>query len=148
MATPTENWPKGYLLQLHAQAIEHGMIWVGPISEADADSLKKRFYRIRRRSDKSMAAFIPAEYHLVMAGKWEAGPDGRGRMPIIFDKLPEQMELPGVTPATPDEVEARFHAAAPDAPVVPELNLRPEELKFDVEAFVDGLTANVKSKEQ
>lgn len=78
MSIPTENWPKPFLLQCHEQAVEQGFVWVRPISEEDAASFRQRFYRIRRRSDSSMAAFIRPEYHLVMLGVWEPlqQPDG------------------------------------------------------------------------
>ena len=111
MSTPTENWPKPWMLERHALAVKHGFIWIEPISEADAKSLRDRLYRIRRRSDKSMAAFIPPEYHLVMVGKWEPGPDGTGRMPLIFNKRPDGKELPGTR--IPDGAEVSEYLSPP-----------------------------------
>lgn len=100
MTTPSEHWPKPYLLQAHAQAVEHGMVWIRPISKADAASLKARLYRVRRRSDASMAAFIPPEYHMVTVGLWSPG--NGGQMPLIYNRLPEG-QLPPIVPATPEE---------------------------------------------
>jgi hypothetical protein len=123
MTTPTLNWPKSYLLQCHADAIKHGMIFVEPITEAEARSFTQRFYRMRRRSDKSMASLIPPEYHLVSVGEWE--PFGithpevqppRGRLPIIFSSLPSGEALPNLRPATETELTA---ALTPQQPLLP-----------------------------
>jgi hypothetical protein len=115
--TPTENWPKPFLLQIHEQAVEHGFVWIEPLTEVDADSLKSRLYRIRRRSDSSMAAFIRPEYHLVMIGNWEphdiggqqvANDKGEilGRMPAIFNKKADGAELPSIRKADGEEAAA------------------------------------------
>lgn len=98
---PSQNWPKSYLLQLHSEAIKHGAIWVQPITKANALSLKQRLYRVRRRSDTATASFIPPEYHLVNVGEWQPGPDGLGRLPLIYSQLPDNQPLPGIVPMEP-----------------------------------------------
>jgi hypothetical protein len=127
MSTPTENWPKPWMLQLHAQAVEHGFIWVEPISEADARSLRDRLYRIRRRSDKSMAAFIPPEYHLVMVGRWEPGEAGTGRLPLIYNARADGKPLPSIKIADGSEVEQYLKPPALADP--PPLDLGNVEIK-------------------
>ena len=106
--TPTENWPKPWMLQQHALAVEHGFIWIENNSEADAKSLRDRMYRIRRRSDKSMAAFIPPEYHLVMIGKGEQSGDepSLGRMPLNYNKRPDGRDLPTTPNPSPQRARA------------------------------------------
>lgn len=153
MVTPTENWPKTFLLQCHEEAVKNGVIFVEPITEADAESLKSRLYRIRRRSDKSMAAFIPQEYHLVMIGVWEPGPDGTGRLPIIFDKRSDGQPLPSLRAATGEEIEAALPAPKPATPPpiidfesIPaaDLEMKPEEIT----GYVEGLRSKARKKEQ
>jgi hypothetical protein len=148
---PTQNWPKPWLLQVHAAAVEQGFIWLEPISKADAESLKQRFYRVRRRSDKSMAAFIPAEYHLVMMGNWEEGPTGLGRVPVIYNKRPDGVALPTMRAATGEEVEA--FASKPQLADVPPIealvDLTPEALKMDpteIDSFVDRMARKAKGE--
>lgn len=99
--TPTENWPKPWLLQIHQQAVEHGMIWIEPITKADAESLRQRLYRVRRRSDKSTASFILPEYHMVTVGAWEDR-DG-GRLPVIYSRRPDGQALPNITPVSAED---------------------------------------------
>lgn len=131
------------------------MIWVMPISKEDAVSLRARLYRVRRRSDASMAAFIPPEYHMVTVGVWDAAEGGR--LPLIYSKLPDGKPLPGIVPASPDEVEGRLAIAKltdapPDAAEIEatthrllesDLSLEPEE----VDSFVSKMMAKV-TKEQ
>ena len=149
MATPTENWPKPWMLQLHEQAVEHGFVWVEPISEEDAKSLRDRLYRMRRRSDKSMAAFIRPEYHLVMVGVWEPGFTGAGRLPLIYDRRSDGQPLPKIIPATQDEVE-RYSAPAMVDPIPilpPHVDLTPETLEIkpsEIGGFVDSLIKKAK----
>ena len=135
MTTPTENWPKPWMLARHADAVKHGFIWIEPIDESDAKSLRDRMYRIRRRHDKSMAAFIPPEFHLVMIGRWEPGPDGTGRLPLIYNKRPDGKPLPGVR--VPDESEVAEHFAPPEIePMIVDphaLEIKPEEIGSLVE---------------
>lgn len=143
---PSMNWPKPFLLTIHEQAVEHGYIFIEPISEADAQSLRARLYRIRRRSDASMAAFIPPEYHLVMVGKWEAGPSNTGRLPVIYNKRSDGLDLPGITVATGADIEA---LAVPD--------IHPEPIDLDnlptpqldaesIEDFVAKLTKDAQRR--
>jgi hypothetical protein len=132
MATPSENWPKPWMLQLHEQAVEHGFIFVEPISEEDAKSLRDRMYRIRRRSDSSMAAYIRPEYHLVMIGKWEPGAEGAGRLPIIYNKRSDGRELPSVRIADGTEISAytpKPQLAEPPPPLDDfDPTIKPEEI--------------------
>jgi hypothetical protein len=124
------------MLQLHAQAVEHGFIWVEPISEADAQSLRDRLYRIRRRSDKSMAAFIPPEYHLVMVGRWEPGEAGTGRLPLIYNARADGKPLPSIRIADGSEAEAYLKPPAlanPPALDISNIEIKPEEISSLVE---------------
>lgn len=146
MATPSENWPKPWLLQLHDAAVTHGFIWVEPISEADAKSLRARLYRMRRRSDTSMAAYIPAEYHLVMVGQWVEGPDGIGRLPLIYNKLPDGRSLPNIVPATADEVTTYLQVPkAPAPPIIDAANLDPAAIQISPDE-ISGFVADLRRK--
>lgn len=129
-STASTDWPRAYLFQIHAEAVAHGLVFIEPISEADAKSLKQRLYRVRRRSDKSTAVFVPPEYHLVTVGDWQPGPDGTGRLPVIYNKLPGDKPLPNIRPANADE------ASAPMAPSVqpPDVPLTPEQFVANIEA--------------
>jgi len=145
--TPTENWPKGYLLKVHEEAITHGFIWLRPISEADAASLTSRLYRVRRRSDKSMAAFIRPEFHLVMVGKWED--TNGGQLPVIYDRRPDGAALPAMIPATLDEKDALAASPLP-SPITPDIgtiasaspildDLSPGMDETQIDSFIDSL---------
>jgi len=109
------TWPRTYLLQLYASVVEHGMIFVEPITAEAAASLKASFYRLRRKRDSNSQWILP-EYHLVSVAAWE--PDGvgpLGRLPIIYSRLPSGAELPGIRPASSLE-----SIPAPDAPSHPD----------------------------
>lgn len=152
-STASIDWPRAYLLQIHDEAIRHGFIWIEPISEGDAKSLRQRLYRLRRRSDKATAAYILPEYHLVTVGAWQ--PEGGGRMPVIYNRLPSGSALPTLRPATPEELEALPISTglpeAPSAPMDPDklletisqnLTLEPGE----VSGYVDDLIRKAKKK--
>jgi len=161
-AIPTENWPKPWLLQVHQQAVEHGFLFIQPISEEDARSLTARLYRIRRRSDTSMAAFIPPEYLLVTVGRWqvfsasnpppepypldEANP--LGRLPIVYNMLPDGQPLPNIVPVEKDTFLA---ATAPvlgkggPTQVTDVFPIRPEDLTLEP-AQVEGYVENMLKK--
>jgi hypothetical protein len=126
--TPTENWPKPFLLQMHEQAVEHGFVWIRPITESEYESLKSRMYRIRRRSDTSMAAFIRPEYHLVMVGAWE--PENGGQFPLLYDKRADGQDLPRIELPTGEEA-SRF-APAPKVAAPP---LSQEALEMAIESL-------------
>ena len=143
---PSEDWPRSYLLQVHQAAVDHGLLMIEPISEANAKSLAGRLYRIRRRSDKAMAHLIIPEYHLVTVGQWRPGPAGEGQLPIIYNRLPDGSTLPAIRPATPEEIGEAMPLPPPSSPILtPEnffdridpaqLELKPDE----VESFVDDL---------
>lgn len=147
MATPTENWPKGYLIELHDAAINAGMVFVRPISKADAESLRARFYRIRRRSDSSMAAFIRPEFHLVMVGRWEEA--NGGQLPIIFNKTADGSPLPSIVPATPEELAERAPSPVAAPRTVSDLSAPVSSIDLDsldtglapeaIDSFIDSL---------
>lgn len=145
---PSSEWPRSFLLDIYAQAVQHGMVMIEPITEANAKSLAGRLYRLRRRSDKGMAHLILPEYHLVTVGEWRPGPDGQGQLPIIYNRLPSDEPLPDIRPATDAEAGAPFSPATQHTlPLTAEallenldnldLTLEPEE----VDSFVDDLMA-------
>jgi hypothetical protein len=135
---PPTNWPKPWLFQLHAEAVRQGFVWVQPITEADARSLRARAYRARRRSDKSMAAFIPPEYHLVIFGAWEEGPNGAGRLPVIYNARPDGVPLPQIIPAAP--TEALFYTELPEQPSAPPIDLSPDKLHMEPDEIARFIT--------
>ena len=152
---PTENWSKPYILQVHKAAVDHGFVWIQPIDEADAASFKARFYRIRRRSDKSMASFIPPEFHMVNVGAWEIGPTGQGRLPIIYSARPDGKPLPDIIPATQDEIT--YHQQMPAMPAPepsPEIDPRhldPAAIEIkeeDISGLVERLRKSARSRDQ
>jgi len=102
-STASVDWPRAYLLQIYDEVVKQGFIWIGPIGQDDAKSLRQRLYRLRRRADKAMAPYILPEYHLVTVGQWQ--PENGGRMPVIYNQLPTGQELPGISGATPEELE-------------------------------------------
>lgn len=135
------DWPKTFILEVHRQAVEHGLIFLEPISEADATSFRQRFYRTRRRSDKAMAAFIPPEFHLVMVGAWIAEGDGLGKLPIIYNQRADGKPLPGIRAAT--EAEALLASDDPAArrARVPAPHLAEEPLLAPTRINMDELEA-------
>lgn len=158
-STPTEDWPKAYLLEVYSKAVQHGFIELKPISSANADSFRMRFYRLRRRSDKQNANIILPEYHMVNVGKWHPGPDGRGVLPIIFNKLPSGMDLPEIVPIegrTEDlqitsienlvPAEAMFSEA--DAEPIPAMAPEPPPLELNVDGISDFVRNMMKKAEE
>lgn len=152
MTRASVDWPRTYLLQIHADAVLHGLVFIEPISKDDATSLRQRLYRVRRRSDKSTAAFIPPEYHMVTIGAWQDV--NGGRLPIIYNKHPDGKALPSIRPATADEITALFPSAplaaapalTPDQFLAniteADLTLQPEE----VDSFVADLVKQAKRR--
>lgn len=154
------DWPRAYLFQIHAEAIAHGLIFLEGLTKEDAKSLKQRLYRIRRRSDKANAVFIPPEYHLVTVGEWEEMPSAHpaypGRLPIIYNKMPGGKELPRIRPATEGEASLPMAPSkmlpAPPA-LTPEqlvanledadMTLKPEE----IDSFVNELINSAEARE-
>lgn len=128
----TSSWPKTYLLKLYQDAISHGALRVGPLSQKQAKSLKASFYRLRRRADKSAANFIEPEFQLVTATEWDPA---TGCIYIVYSALPEHMALPEVTPV--EGVPASLAAPIPTSDLPEDLVLDTEEL--DVEDFVSSL---------
>lgn len=150
MATPTENWPKPYLLQIHEEAVKHGFVWIKPISEDDAKSLRDRLYRIRRRSDTSMAAFIPPEFHLVMVGVWEQDAEGVGRLPVIFDKRADGAALPKIIAATGEEAASYVPKPQPISPPPP-IDVDSLDVSIDdneIGGYVDNLRRRAEKKRE
>lgn len=154
MANPTTEWPKPYLLQVHQAAVDNGLVFVEPITAADAESLKQRLYRARRRSDKAMAAFIPPEFHMVMVGEFQLldTATGQGRLPIIYDKLPSGEALPAIRAATGEEIEqmvSRPALAEPAPPISPDALLDLENLEVKMEpSEIDGFVGKMLQKVQ
>jgi len=112
--TPTgraAQWPRAYLLGIYEAALRLGSIYVEPIRQADALSLKQSLYRLRRRSDTSNKSFITPDMHLVTVGAWEPGPAGEGRMCIMFSNAGEQA-LPGLFAEDGSAVEDALASAA------------------------------------
>ena len=105
MTTPSTDWPRTYLFQIHDEAIKHGVIFIEGISREDARSLAGRLYRIRRRSDKAMAGYIPPDYNLVTVGEYQAA---ERRLPIIYNRLPSGDPLPRIRAASGEELEAMY----------------------------------------
>lgn len=94
-------WPRAYLLNIYASAIQNGWCEVTEITEDRALSLRQSLYRLRRRSDSSNASFITPDHHLVTALDWEAVPEyGQeagtghklGKMRFVFSY--EELDLP------------------------------------------------------
>lgn len=98
MTQPT-IWPRAYLLSIYSEAIKHGFVWVEPLTEAQATSLRLALYRLRRRSDSNNREFITPEHKLVTVGQYD---HTARRLPILFSRLPD-MDLPTIRPATEDE---------------------------------------------
>lgn len=111
----TGDWPKAYLLQLYNAAIDHGAIWVQPIDETKAASLRGSFNRLRRRSDTSMAGVITPEMSMVTMGQWQPGPAGTGRVPIMYNKLADGVDLPDIVAMSSGEAVAPMAQLAKQA---------------------------------
>jgi len=145
------TWPKPYLLQIHAAAVEHGFIWIEDVSEDEADSLRQALYRTRRRADKAMAVYILPEYHLVTVGRYDAE---KRRLPVLYNRLPSGDQLPTITPATPEEIASSSGIVTPELAPPPtpadilgtievsDLTLEPDEIS----GFVDDLMKSAKRK--
>lgn len=162
VTTPSENWPKPWMLNLHEQAVTAGMIWVEGITEPDYRSLKQRLYRIRRRGDRQMAAFIKPEYHLVMVGNWERVTDANGnshsddhglplgRFPMIFNSKADGSQLPTVRSATGEELAVTVSQPQLSAPS-PLLSVTADDLVIkgeEIESLVDQLRRSAKQRLQ
>ena len=118
MTRAASSWPKAYIIDLYAKAVEHGFVWVQPITQERAVSLSKSFYNARRRTDTTNKAWMRDEYHLCTFGQWEPlqGQErGLGRVPVLFSALPDGQQLPDIIPARPDERQhaIQLHAKTP-----------------------------------
>lgn len=147
MTTPSPNWPKTFLLEIYKMAVDFGYIYIQPISKADAQSLKMRLYRARRRSDSSTASFILPEYHLVTVGEWEDV--GDGRLPVIYNRLPSEQPLPSIVPADGEAFtnppSPQLHEFGPKP--IPsfteeDLTLKPE----DIASFIGKMRKDVEGR--
>lgn len=142
------SWPKAYIIELYSSAVEHGFIWIGPITQANATSLSKSFYNARRRSSSdNSSTWFRQEYHLCTFGQWEQQGDDPtlGRIPLLFSALPDGQALPTITPGNPSEVarnKVQLPEPAEDAPAeLPEalassIRLEPD---FDISQFVKNM---------
>jgi hypothetical protein len=158
-STASTDWPRAYLFQIHAEAITHGLVFIEAIDKKSAISLRQRLYRIRRRSDKANAVFIPPEYHLVTCGQWEELPPSHpaypGRLPIIYNRLPGGKELPRIRPAEAHEASLAMMPTEPLGPLpllsqdallenitAIDLTLKPDE----VDSFVEDLMRQAEAR--
>lgn len=149
--TPSSDWPRQYLLQIYAEAVKHGFIWIEPISPEDARSLTQRLYRLRRRADKAMAPYILPEYHLVTCGDWRPTTPGGtlGKLPVIFNQLPTGAPLPAIRPATADEMGEVMVEAEMMPPSALPAGITEDSLKLDpdeVSGYVDDLIGRARRK--
>lgn len=113
------SYPRALLLGIYTAAIEQGFVWVNDVPQADYTSLKMQLQRLRRRSDKSNSSFITPQHHLCTIGAWEPGPGGRGRFPVMFDKMPDERPMPSLTSASGAAIPistATAHAPIPPPP--------------------------------
>lgn len=111
MTRAATSWPKAYIIELYAKAVEHGFVWVQPITQEKAISLSKSFYNARRRADSTNKAWMKDEYHLCTFGNWEqleGDHIGQGRVPVLFSALPDGQNLPDIVPARPEEITGRI----------------------------------------
>lgn len=119
MTRAATSWPKAYIIELYAKAVEHGFVWVQPITQEKAVSLSKSFYNARRRADSTNKAWMKDEYHLCTFGNWEqleGDHIGQGRVPVLFSALPDGQNLPDIIPARPEEITGRIDVR-PSLPV-------------------------------
>jgi hypothetical protein len=146
MTTTQQDYPLKWLLEIHAQAIEHGIVLVHPVTQQAAQSIKMRLLRLRRRTDKGAGYYVPPEYHLVTIGAWR--PEQGGCLPIIYDKLPDGDALPSITPISGEEfveLTAVEPVLALPASNVPH-SLSEADLKMDAEqigSFVERMKKRV-----
>lgn len=139
MTEPKESsWPKPYLLELYAKAVEEGCIRVllnG--NETRFKSLKASWLRIRRRKDPISVALMRPEYYLCTI-TWE--PD-RGTALIIYNQLPDGVALPEI-----ESVHDKTPIQMPLPPsVAPPPGLTPLEDPgdFDANKMVEGLLSKI-----
>lgn len=131
---PDFSWPKPWLLQLYARAVEEGCIRIKLRGETEAaneteyKSFKASFLRLRRKRDAGFVQMRP-EYQMVGL-RFERE---RGSVLLIYNALPDGELLPSVESVTdkqhlPQPVGSRPHPT-PEA--------EPED--FDATSFVGGL---------
>ncbi len=135
MTQPQENsWPKPYLLELYAKAIEEGCIRVllnG--NETRFKSLKASWLRIRRRKDPQSIALMRPEYYLCSI-LWEAD---RGTALIIYNQLPDGKELPEIE-SVADKTPMRMPLPPQVAPP-PGVTVDVDPGDFDANKLVENL---------
>ena len=136
-------WPKPYLLEILSNAITLGLLYVEPLTQREAKSLKMSLLRVRRRIDKTSAQFIRPEFHLVTILDWEPASPGAdiGRLPIMYDQLPaHSAPLPAIThgnPGYPIQIP-QVNGQAPATPIAPaELNIATADISNYVDALRD-----------
>lgn len=109
----TGDWPKQYLLNLYNSAIDNGYIWVNDLTYERSRSLRGAFNRLRRRGDTSMAGIITPEMTLVSMGQWVPTHGDLGKVPIIYNALPDGLPLPSITTGGDRPVAPLAHVAEP-----------------------------------
>lgn len=131
-------YPRAFLLSIYTAAIEQGFVWINDIEAADHPSLKAQFYRLRRRADTANRSFITPEFHLVTLGAWESTGNGTcGRVPVVFDKLPDGAALPMLTSrdGTPLAQQGIPSAAPPQAPLAAAAAALPAAFPLPADTF-------------
>jgi hypothetical protein len=128
MSAPA-NWPRPYIMQIYAEAVKHGFVWINNLEPGPAASLKMSIYRARRRSDTSNKTLIAPEYHLVTVGQYDIV---KRRMPVMYNKLPDGEPLPSITTEYDEELPLGGEA---HEFVLPET---PQDFTLPVTADVQG----------
>jgi hypothetical protein len=146
MTVNQQDYPRKWLLEVHAQAIEHGIVLLEGVTREAAKSIEMRMLRLRRRVDKGAGYYIPPEYHLVTIGAWREARGGC--LPIIYDKLPDGENLPRIVPISGEEfcelTKVEPVLALP-TPTVPH-DLSEADLKIDegeINSFVERMKKRV-----
>lgn len=141
----TTMWPLPTILACYQRAIEEGCIRFGPLGgEKNYKSFAAAFYRARREKDKKHDLYIQPSFHLVTV-TWEPERDSAL---IIYDKLPDGMNLPQISSVEgPQLLQARTEQRpqpllAP--PAEPESDAVADQPDFNSAEFVAGLLSKVK----
>lgn len=148
MANTPTIWPRAYLLDIYNKTLEAGFLWVRVKDETTARSLTQALYRLRRRSDTSNKSFILPEFHLITCGNFIPG---KG-LPVLYSKLPDDMELPLLEQAEAGTADLSFFTPASQQPILHSpseeelLNLAGEKIEpADLGDYVSRMMAKAKS---
>lgn len=138
----TTMWPLPTILACYNQAIEEGCIRFGPLGgEKNYKSFAAAFYRARREKDKKHDLYIQPSFHLVTV-TWEPERDSAL---IIYDKLPDGMNLPQISSVEgPQLLQARTAQVQQPLLTPPEEVAEEEKPDFNSAEFVAGLLGKIK----